>query len=104
MSVIELALLQDGEERCQIGERELLSNLSSFPYCIFFMYLVELCQSTCFGYYQAESNVYSGWMMDFFLPPVSFYVKPCSVMYWVFFYGEKTDMKFNAENVLFLLF
>lgn len=42
--------------------------------------------------------------MDFFLPPVSFYVKPCSVMYWVFFYGEKTDTKFNAENVLFLLF
>lgn len=42
--------------------------------------------------------------MDFFLPPVSFYVKPSSVMIWVFCYGDKTDAKFLADDVLFLLF
>lgn len=102
--MIELVLLQDGEERCQIGESGLLSNLPPFTYCIFFTALVELCQSTCFGDYQAESSVCSGLMMDSFLPLVSFYVKPCSVMYWIFPYGEKTDTEFHTDNVLFLLF
>lgn len=34
----EIVLLQDGRERWQTGERELLNNLSSFPYYIFFLF------------------------------------------------------------------
>jgi len=78
--VIEPFLLQDGEEKCQIGEGRFHSNLLSFLCRIFFISLVDLCQSTCLGDYQAEISVYSAWMMDCFLPLVSFCVKRCSVM------------------------
>lgn len=84
--------------------KEGFSNLPSFPDCIFFISLVDLYQATCFGDYKAENNVYSVWMTDFFLPPVSFCVKPRSVKICVFCYRDKTDVKFLADDVLFLLF
>lgn len=103
MSVIELVYFRMEKRNARLG-KEGFSNLPSFPDCIFFISLIYLCRSTCFGDYKAENSVYSGWMMDFFLPPVSFYVKPHSVMIWVFCYGDKTDGKFLADDVLFLLF
>lgn len=33
-------------------------NLPSFPDCICFISLVDLCQATCFGDFKAESSVY----------------------------------------------